>query len=270
MSGGRPPRPALPTGAADAGAGSGCAAAVDRPPPGAHHHSARPSRTRGALPAGPMDLRGAVAAHRGAGRRGRDHRPRRPARGEPGLARPQDADPAAPAAPGDRARGRRRRGRARRRRPGRTGRPDRHRARSASRPGAGRAATGLRTDLRGLRGRRDRSAFMSCPTPTLDAIARPSGGLAMVAMDQRESLRTMFDASGAGRVADDVLIDFKLAVADALGPLASGFLIDRHYGFDRIRDDKLLPDSCGLILAPDELDQAAGRPVEETDLDEVV
>jgi len=29
--------------------------------------------------------------------------------------------------------------------------------------------------------------------PTLAAIARPSGALAMVAMDQRENLRTMFD-----------------------------------------------------------------------------
>ena len=111
---------------------------------------------------------------------------------------------------------------------------------------------------------------MTDPVPTLDAIARPAGGLARAAMDQRESLRTMFDAAGAGRVGDGVLIDFKLAVAEALGPLASGFLIDRHYGFDRIRDDKVLPDSCGLILAADELEQADGGPVEETGLDGVV
>ena len=31
---------------------------------------------------------------------------------------------------------------------------------------------------------------------TLDAIARPSGGFAMVAMDQRDSLRSMFDGAG--------------------------------------------------------------------------
>jgi sulfofructosephosphate aldolase len=103
--------------------------------------------------------------------------------------------------------------------------------------------------------------------PTLDAIARPGGGFAMVAMDQRESLRTMFDAAGAGRPADDVLVDFKLEVARALGPHASGFLIDRHYGFERVRD--LLPDDCGLILAVDELDQRPGGPVEETSLDEL-
>ena len=104
----------------------------------------------------------------------------------------------------------------------------------------------------------------------LDAIARPGGGFAMVAMDQRESLRTMFDAAGRGRPADEVLVDFKVEVARALGPLASGFLIDRHYGFERVRDEGLLPTSCGLILAADALEQQDGGPVEETALDEVV
>lgn len=106
--------------------------------------------------------------------------------------------------------------------------------------------------------------------PTLDAIARDSGALAMVAMDQRESLSAMFDAAGAGRPDDDVLVRFKLDVATVLGPLASGFLIDRHYGFTEIRAEGLLPASAGLILAADALTQADGGPVEETDLDEVV
>ncbi|MBB5787287.1 hypothetical protein [Jiangella mangrovi] len=103
--------------------------------------------------------------------------------------------------------------------------------------------------------------------PTLDALARPGGGLAMVAMDQRESLRTMFDDAGAGRPADDVLTAFKLEVARSLGDLASGFLIDRRYGFDELRDGRLLPAGCGLILAVDALTQEDGGPVEETALD---
>ncbi|WP_348789447.1 hypothetical protein [Leifsonia sp. NPDC080035] len=103
---------------------------------------------------------------------------------------------------------------------------------------------------------------------SLDAIARPSGTLAMVAMDQRESLRHMFDLAGADRPADDVLIGFKVAVAEALGPLASGFLIDRQYGFEAVRD--LLPSRTGLILAADALEQEDGGPVEETGLDDVV
>lgn len=105
--------------------------------------------------------------------------------------------------------------------------------------------------------------------PTLDAIARPSGALAMVAMDQRESLRTMFAAAGAGRPTDDEVIDFKLAVAGTLAPFASGFLIDRHSGFARVRAAGL-PAGCGLILAADDLVQEVGGAVEETGLDEVV
>ncbi len=101
------------------------------------------------------------------------------------------------------------------------------------------------------------------------ALARPGGGLAMVAMDQRESLRTMFRDAGRGRVDDAALIDFKLAVARALAPLASAFLIDRHFGFAEIRRG-MLPERCGLILAADALVQPEGGPVEETALDEAV
>lgn len=100
---------------------------------------------------------------------------------------------------------------------------------------------------------------------TLDAIARPSGTFAMVAMDQRESLRHMFDTAGQGRPIDEVLIDFKVAVAEELAPHASGFLADRQFGFDRVR--AAVPESTGLILAVDALDQADGGPVEDTDLD---
>lgn len=106
--------------------------------------------------------------------------------------------------------------------------------------------------------------------PTLDAIARPGGAFAMVAMDQRESLRAMFDAAGSGRPEDEVLIRFKTDVAETLGPIASGFLIDRHFGFDRVRDGGILPADDGLILAADALQQEDGGPVEETELDEVV
>lgn len=104
--------------------------------------------------------------------------------------------------------------------------------------------------------------------PDLSAIARPGGGFAMVAMDQRESLRTMFADAGAGVVGDQTLVEFKTAVADVLGPLASGFLADRTFGFDRVR--AALPSSAGLILAADALDQRPGEIVEDTSLDDVV
>jgi sulfofructosephosphate aldolase len=86
--------------------------------------------------------------------------------------------------------------------------------------------------------------------PTLDLLARPSGTFAMVAMDQRESLRTML--AEEGHPADDAaLTAFKLEVAAVLAPLASAFLIDRHYAFADLVRERSLPPSCGLILAAD-------------------
>jgi sulfofructosephosphate aldolase len=105
--------------------------------------------------------------------------------------------------------------------------------------------------------------------PTLDALARESGTFLMVAMDQRESLRTML-AVHHQSVDSERMVRFKLAAARELGPYASGFLIDRHYGFDELVGQRLLPPTCGLILAADALEQPPGGAVEETELDDGV
>jgi sulfofructosephosphate aldolase len=105
---------------------------------------------------------------------------------------------------------------------------------------------------------------------SLDALARPSGTFLMVAMDQRESLRTMLAEHHPGTIEDERLVRFKLAVARELGRYASGFLIDRHYGFDEVVRRELLPPSCGLILAADALVQPPGGLVEDTHLDDDV
>jgi sulfofructosephosphate aldolase len=71
-------------------------------------------------------------------------------------------------------------------------------------------------------------------------------------------------------VDDARMVRFKLAVARELGPYASGFLIDRHYGYEELVRERLLPESCGLILAADALEQPPGGIVEETELDDRV
>lgn len=102
------------------------------------------------------------------------------------------------------------------------------------------------------------------------ALARPSGTFAMVAMDQRESLRAMMSRQSAGAtVPDAAMTAFKLAVARELGSYASAFLIDREYGYDQVVADRLLPDGCALVLAADALDQPGGI-VADTELDELV
>jgi sulfofructosephosphate aldolase len=99
-------------------------------------------------------------------------------------------------------------------------------------------------------------------TTTLDAIARPSGTFAMVAMDQRESLRTMLREHGHD-ASDARVAHFKEAVARELGRYASGFLIEAEHlktVAPHVRH--------GLILAVDVLDQAEDAAVEDTSLDE--
>ena len=103
---------------------------------------------------------------------------------------------------------------------------------------------------------------------SLDALARPSGTFLMVAMDQRESLRTMLREHGHDAT-DERLRDFKLAVARELGPHASGLLIDDAYGVDVVEEAvRLVPPSCGVLLAVDLLDQEPGAIVDDTRLDE--
>jgi sulfofructosephosphate aldolase len=96
----------------------------------------------------------------------------------------------------------------------------------------------------------------------LDLIARPGGTFAMVAMDQRESLRTMM----GGDAPDERLAAFKLAVACELGPHCSGFLMDRRFGWDAVAAAR----PNGLMLAVDTLVQEPGGPVEDTGLDAAV
>jgi sulfofructosephosphate aldolase len=86
----------------------------------------------------------------------------------------------------------------------------------------------------------------------------------MVAMDQRESLRTMFREHGRN-ASDERLERFKVAVARELAPYASGFPIESDHV------DAVAPFVAhGLILAVDVLEQEPGGPVEDTSLDEDV
>lgn len=92
--------------------------------------------------------------------------------------------------------------------------------------------------------------------PGLAPLARPSGGFAMVANDQREALRHMIaTARGAApaTVGDDALRAFKVAVATELSPTASALLLDREFALDAVRDAAALRDGCALIVAVDHI-----------------
>src|SRR5919112_4694893 len=106
----------------------------------------------------------------------------------------------------------------------------------------------------------------------LARLARPSHAFAMLALDQRESLRTMLSASRGSPepVADESLRAFKVAAARALTPGASAVLLDVEYGLWSVRDAGAIAPGCGLIVAADRLTHEPGGPVEWTEVDEDV
>jgi sulfofructosephosphate aldolase len=108
------------------------------------------------------------------------------------------------------------------------------------------------------------------PANPLAALARPRGTFAMVAMDQRESLRTMFAERLAGPIELERRVAFKVAAARILSPHASALLVDAGEGLEPILAAGALDPRCGLIVAADALVQDEGMPVDDTGLDESV
>jgi sulfofructosephosphate aldolase len=104
----------------------------------------------------------------------------------------------------------------------------------------------------------------------LRALARPSGALAMLALDQRESLRTMLRGATRIEPAPADVAAFKVSAARALTPHASAVLLDVESGLWPVLDAGAVAPGCGLIVAADRLTQAVGGPVESTDADEAV
>jgi len=97
---------------------------------------------------------------------------------------------------------------------------------------------------------------------TLAAIARPSGALAMVAMDQRESLRHMFTTALGTNVPGSMLVDLKIAVAEELSPYASALLLANEFGSVAMPRAR-----CALIVAADALDYGSPGVVADTRFD---
>lgn len=104
----------------------------------------------------------------------------------------------------------------------------------------------------------------------LTKLARPSGALAMVAVDQREALRGMFAAHQNTSVPDSQLTQFKVDVARELSPYASALLVDQEFGIDAIIDQKALASNCGLIAAADLLIGPVGSAATNTAVDPAV
>lgn len=106
--------------------------------------------------------------------------------------------------------------------------------------------------------------------PDLSVLQRPSGGFAMLAVDQREALRAMMAEARGGTVSDADLVAFKLDAARALTPYASAVLIDQQFAFDAAVEAGVVAPSCGLITSADLFVPAHGELVGEVEIDRAV
>src|SRR2546423_15591647 len=82
----------------------------------------------------------------------------------------------------------------------------------------------------------------------LAALARPRGTFAMLALDQRESLRAMLVAARA-EATDEALSRFKVQAVRSLTPFASAVLPDVAHGLTAGRGAKAIAPRCRLIAA---------------------
>jgi tagatose-1,6-bisphosphate aldolase len=96
---------------------------------------------------------------------------------------------------------------------------------------------------------------------TLADIASPAGVFAIVAMDQRNTLRRMFTAVDIDAGEDD-LRTAKADVARVLTPAATGMLLDPTYGVPAVTQAQALAPGCGLLVAaePSSRDSYNGEP----------
>jgi tagatose-1,6-bisphosphate aldolase len=96
---------------------------------------------------------------------------------------------------------------------------------------------------------------------TLADIASADGMFAIIAMDQRNTLRRMFAAVDIDATEDD-LRTAKADVARALTPAATGMLLDPTYGVPAVTEGQALAPGCGLLVAaePSSRDSYNGEP----------
>jgi len=104
----------------------------------------------------------------------------------------------------------------------------------------------------------------------LAPIAGPDGTLAIVAIDQRNTLRRMLSAESRPTDADTIS-SFKVDVVQELSPAATAVLLDPEFGVPAVRDAGAMASGCATLVAVEPAERAtwqgeprAGRDPERT------
>lgn len=91
--------------------------------------------------------------------------------------------------------------------------------------------------------------FTTAEHRAIQQLTTPSGALAVVAADQRASLRSMFERAGMANGMEE-LREFKRALVSALGPAgASALLLDPEIALPDVVDRGLVPGHVGLLVS---------------------
>jgi tagatose-1,6-bisphosphate aldolase len=99
---------------------------------------------------------------------------------------------------------------------------------------------------------------------SLDQIADGAGKFAILAMDQRGTLRKMLEKAGRP-TSDQELSGFKVDVIAALSPSASGVLTDVEYGVGPVRAAGALDPRAGLLIASERSPQPTWNGEQRTE-----
>jgi tagatose-1,6-bisphosphate aldolase len=105
------------------------------------------------------------------------------------------------------------------------------------------------------------TAFTPTAAPGLAPVSGPDGTLAIVAMDQRNTLRRMLAA--VDRPSDtDTLRSFKVDVVEALSPAATAVLLDPEFGVPAVRAAGAMAPGCATLVAVEPAERATwnGEP----------
>lgn len=105
---------------------------------------------------------------------------------------------------------------------------------------------------------------------SLKDIARQSGGFAMLAIDQREALRLMFESKFQRPIPDQELTDFKVQAAKILSPYASAVLVDNQFSYKQVVAEQAISSSSSMIVAKDRFIPGNGIPVDQVCIDDEV
>ncbi|KRE52872.1 aldolase [Phycicoccus sp. Soil748] len=92
----------------------------------------------------------------------------------------------------------------------------------------------------------------------------------MLAVDQREAMRGMFEQHQDAPVIDEQLRRFKVAATRILSPHASAVLVDKQFAFDAVVEESAVAPACGLIAAADHFIAGNGEYVTAVEIDRAV